>query len=74
MEIRFRYCLVNCRAIYNRLLDFTENINTHNPIKINAIEYQRISKYISRSKSWKEIWYSIFGTPESQPARLHQIK
>lgn len=52
----------------------TENINTHNPIKINVIEYQRLGKYISRSKSRKEIWYSIFGTPESQPARLHRIK
>jgi sterol desaturase/sphingolipid hydroxylase (fatty acid hydroxylase superfamily) len=45
----------------------TENINTHNPIKINAIEYQRIYEYISKSKSLKEIWHSIFGTPESQP-------
>ena len=40
----------------------TENINTNNPIKINAIEYQRIGKYIAESKSWKEIWQSIFGS------------
>ena len=39
----------------------TENINTHNPFKINAIEYQRIGKYIAQSTSWKEIWQSIFG-------------
>ncbi len=47
----------------------TENINTNNPLKINAIEYQRIGKYISRSKSWKEIWYSIFGTLDWQPQK-----
>lgn len=40
----------------------TENINTNNPIKINAIEYQRIGKNITESKSWKEIWQSIFAS------------
>ena len=34
----------------------TENIETNNPIKINAIEYQRLIGYILQSKSLKEIW------------------
>ena len=41
----------------------TENINTNNPIKINGIEYQRIGRDMFESKSWKEIWQSIFGSP-----------
>ena len=45
----------------------TENINTNNPVKINVIEYQRIGKYMIQSKSLKDIWISIFGSPESQP-------
>ena len=45
----------------------TENINTNNPIKINAIEYQRIARYISQSKNIKEVWHSIFGSPEWKP-------
>jgi sterol desaturase/sphingolipid hydroxylase (fatty acid hydroxylase superfamily) len=45
----------------------TENINTNNPIKINALEYQRIGKYIFKSRDIKDIWHSVFGTPESQP-------
>ena len=49
----------------------TENINTHNPFKINAIEYQRIGKYISQSTSLQEIWHSVFGTLEWQPNKLH---
>ncbi len=42
-----------------------ENINTNNPIKINAIEYQRIGKSIIKSKNFKDIWIGIFGSPES---------
>lgn len=45
----------------------TENINTNNPIKINAIEYQRIGKHISKSRNIKDIWNSIFSSPEGQP-------
>jgi sterol desaturase/sphingolipid hydroxylase (fatty acid hydroxylase superfamily) len=45
----------------------TENINTNNPIKINALEYQRIGRYISKSRNIKDIWHSIFGAPGSQP-------
>lgn len=39
----------------------TENINTTNPLKIQALEYQQITGYIANSKSLKEIWQSIFG-------------
>jgi sterol desaturase/sphingolipid hydroxylase (fatty acid hydroxylase superfamily) len=45
----------------------TENINTNNPIKINTLEYQRIGRYISKSRNIKDIWDSVFGSPESQP-------
>ncbi|MBE9045659.1 sterol desaturase family protein [Pleurocapsales cyanobacterium LEGE 10410] len=45
----------------------TENINTHNPIEINAIEYRRIGKYLSKSKSLKDVWYSVFGSLDWQP-------
>lgn len=40
------------------------NINTYNPVQINAIEYQRIGRYIFKSKSIKEIWKSVFGSPK----------
>ena len=52
----------------------TENINTNNPIKINAIEYQRLGRYILQSKNFKEIWYSLFGSPEWKPAKLKRLK
>ena len=45
----------------------TENIETNNPLKIQAIEYQRIAKYIWRSNSLKDIWQSIFGNLQWQP-------
>jgi sterol desaturase/sphingolipid hydroxylase (fatty acid hydroxylase superfamily) len=48
----------------------TENINTNNPIKINAIEYRRMSKYVLNSQTCKEIWYSIFGSLQWKPKRL----
>ncbi len=48
----------------------TENIKTNNPIKINAIEYQRIAKYMIKSKSFKDIWMSIFGSPDRPNRRI----
>ena len=48
----------------------TENIKTNNPFKINAIEYQRMAKFVLESKNIKEIWYSIFGSPQWKPTRL----
>ena len=48
----------------------TENINTTNPIKIQAIEYQRIARYISKSKNLKEIWHSVFGNLRYSPKNL----
>jgi len=45
----------------------TENINTNNPLKIQAIEYQRIARYVSKSKSKKEVWQSIFGDLKWKP-------
>ena len=38
----------------------TENINTNNPFKIQAIEYQRIGQDLANSRSLKQIWQSIF--------------
>ncbi|MEN9520371.1 MAG: hypothetical protein RLZZ381_2959 [Cyanobacteriota bacterium] len=40
----------------------TKNIRTNNPILINTLEYQRIAKYISKSRSVREVWSSVFGT------------
>lgn len=57
------YQIENEPVIYG----LTENINTNNPIKINAIEYQRMGKYISQSRSLKEILYSIFGSLSWKP-------
>ncbi len=48
----------------------TENIKTNNPIKINEIEYQRIAKYMIKSKSFKDIWMSIFGSPDRPNRRI----
>ena len=48
----------------------TENINTHNPFKINVIEYQRIGKYISQSKNLKDILHSVFGKLNWKPSKL----
>ncbi len=45
----------------------TENIKTNNPIKINAIEYQRIVYYMVRAKSWQDLGNAIFGSPQSKP-------
>ena len=48
----------------------TENINTNNPIKIQAIEYQRIAKYILRSSNINEVWQSAFGNLQWKPNKL----
>lgn len=45
----------------------TENINTNNPLKINAIEYLRMGRYILKSQTLTEIWLSIFGYPAWKP-------
>ena len=48
----------------------TENINTRNPFKIQAMEYRRIAKYISQSKSFKQVWQSIFGNLNYSPKNV----
>ena len=48
----------------------TENINTRNPFKIQAIEYWRIAKYVFQSKSFKEVWQSIFGNMNYSPKNV----
>lgn len=48
----------------------TENIETNNPLKIVAIEYLRIGRYIYKSQSWKEIWQSVFGNLAWKPKKL----
>lgn len=47
----------------------TKNINTHNPFKINFIEYQKIIRYILQSKNFKEIWYVFIGTLLWKPTK-----
>ena len=47
----------------------TENINTNNPLKINAIEYLRMGRYLLKSQTLTEIWLSIFGYPAWKPKR-----
>ena len=44
------------------LYGLTKNINTNNPFKIQAIEYQRIGQDIRSSKSLKQVWQSIFSS------------
>ena len=51
----------------------TTNINTNNPIKINAIEYLRMGKYIARSRNLKQVWLSIFAPPEWKPRLGNKI-
>lgn len=51
----------------------TENIKTNNPIRINMLEYQRIAIYISKSRSAKDIWYSVFGTLDWQPKKSKHL-
>lgn len=50
----------------------TENIQTHNPIKINVIEYCRIITDFRQSQSIKERFLSLFGPPEWMPQVLKQ--
>lgn len=51
----------------------TENIKTHNPIKINVIEYYRIITDLRRSQTLKERFLSLFGPPEWKPQALEQL-
>jgi sterol desaturase/sphingolipid hydroxylase (fatty acid hydroxylase superfamily) len=51
----------------------TENIKTNNPIQINVLEYQRIARYISKSRSAREIWFSVFGTLDWQPKKSEYL-
>jgi sterol desaturase/sphingolipid hydroxylase (fatty acid hydroxylase superfamily) len=48
----------------------TKNIKTHNPIKINFIEYFRIASDWRRSKRIKDKFLSLFGPPEWKPQTL----
>lgn len=51
----------------------TKNIETNNPILINTLEYQRIARYISKSRSVIEVWSSIFGTLDWQPKKSKHL-
>lgn len=51
----------------------TENIQTHNPIKINIVEYLRIINDLQRSQTIKELCLSLFGPPEWNPPPLKQL-
>jgi sterol desaturase/sphingolipid hydroxylase (fatty acid hydroxylase superfamily) len=46
----------------------TENIGTHNPLKINVIEYLRMAADWRRSSSLQEKFLSLFGAPEWKPS------
>jgi sterol desaturase/sphingolipid hydroxylase (fatty acid hydroxylase superfamily) len=48
----------------------TENIGTHNLIKINLFEYLRIWSYVKQSQNFGEVWKSIFGSPEWKPRQV----
>jgi sterol desaturase/sphingolipid hydroxylase (fatty acid hydroxylase superfamily) len=45
----------------------TNNINTHNPIKINWIEFSRLWSDVHQSQGTHEVFKSIFGAPEWKP-------
>jgi sterol desaturase/sphingolipid hydroxylase (fatty acid hydroxylase superfamily) len=47
----------------------TENIGTHNLIKINLFEYLKIWSYVKQSQNFGEVWKSIFGSPEWKPRK-----
>jgi sterol desaturase/sphingolipid hydroxylase (fatty acid hydroxylase superfamily) len=51
----------------------TDNIKTHNPIKINVIEYYRMIKDLRRSQTVKERFLSLFGPPEWKPQAFKQL-
>lgn len=56
------------KAIYG----IPENIETHNPIKINFIEYFRIAPHLRHSKSLKEAVSIIFGLRRRQPQQIQR--
>jgi sterol desaturase/sphingolipid hydroxylase (fatty acid hydroxylase superfamily) len=51
----------------------TENIQTHNPIKINFIEYLRIFRDVQHSKTFQEKLLSLFGPPEWKPQATKKL-
>jgi sterol desaturase/sphingolipid hydroxylase (fatty acid hydroxylase superfamily) len=51
----------------------TENIQTHNPIKINYIEYFQILHDFRYSKTFREQLLSLFGPPEWKPRAIKQL-
>ncbi|TAE71129.1 MAG: sterol desaturase family protein [Oscillatoriales cyanobacterium] len=51
----------------------TENIQTHNPIQINIMEYSRIISDLRRSQTLKEWFLSLFGPPEWKPQAFKQL-
>jgi sterol desaturase/sphingolipid hydroxylase (fatty acid hydroxylase superfamily) len=50
----------------------TENIQTHNPIKINFIKYFALIADLKRSRTFTEQFLSLFGPPEWKPRALKQ--
>ncbi|NDJ21330.1 sterol desaturase family protein [Nostoc sp. B(2019)] len=48
----------------------TENVNTHNPLKINFIEHFRTLSLFRKSQGFMEKLQSIFGPPEWKPKAL----
>lgn len=55
------------------IYELTENIQTHNPIKINVIGYFQIVTDLQRSQSFKEWFLSLFGPPEWKPQAFKQL-
>ena len=49
----------------------TDNIGTHNPLKVNAFEYWKIITDIQKSHTVAEVLRSMFAPPEWQP---HSVK
>jgi sterol desaturase/sphingolipid hydroxylase (fatty acid hydroxylase superfamily) len=60
----------NEKVIYG----LTRNIGTHNPIKINWIEFSRLWSDVRQSKGAGEVFNSIFGAPEWQPQAVRRLR
>lgn len=51
----------------------TNNINTHNPIKINWIEFSRLWSDMRQSQGAHEVFKSIFEPPEWKPRAVKSV-
>ncbi|MBO9151476.1 sterol desaturase family protein [Chitinophaga sp. GCM10012297] len=45
----------------------TTNIQTYNPLKIATHEWAAIGKDLRKARSWRDVWYYLFGAPGWSP-------